>query len=228
MYETTVEIPVVFVVFGGAVLASVLIARLPVSNYTGQSVPLVVLRDKLGLQGINSGLFFIGFMLWLVLFLLLFAGLVWAIADIIVAAIPKPAEQEAVWAWRFSILKLASLTAVLGAVVALPFTLIKLSLTQQQNRISQEGLITDRINRAVEQLGHAEPSVRMGAILQLERILRDSEVDRVMVLETLNAYIKERSAIEARENEDIDRSDLGVSIDVQAALNVLLRTGKTK
>ena len=67
--------------------------------------------------------------------------------------IPNPDQQKQVWNWRFTLAQLAALTTVLGAVIALPVTINRLILSRRQTKTAEEGLITDRINKAVEMLG---------------------------------------------------------------------------
>ncbi|WP_375554028.1 pentapeptide repeat-containing protein [Roseovarius mucosus] len=101
----------------------------------------------------------------------------------------------------------ALITALLGA----PFLIWSTVLKHQTVRYQKEGHITDRINKAVEQLGAeksvkrddketTEPNieVRIGAILSLERIAQDSTRydkgrDHVRVMEILCAYVRENS-----------------------------------
>lgn len=107
-----------------------------------------------------------------------------------------------------------------GLIVALlgaPFLIWSTVLKHQTLRYQKEGHITDRINKAVEQLGaektvkvpnadgdksieRSEPNieVRIGAILSLERIAQDSTKydkgrDHVRVMEILCAYIRENA-----------------------------------
>jgi len=82
--------------------------------------------------------------------------------------------------------------AVIVTVLGAPFVIWRAVVAQRQADIAQEGHITDRIGRAIEQLGHENIAVRMGAIHSLERIMRDSENDRIMVMRTLNAYLSYR------------------------------------
>lgn len=101
-----------------------------------------------------------------------------------------------------------------GLIVALlgaPFLIWSTVLKHQTLRYQKEGHITDRINKAVEQLGaektvkldgkeSTQPNieVRIGAILSLERIAQDSTTydkgrDHVRVMEILCAYIRENA-----------------------------------
>lgn len=96
----------------------------------------------------------------------------------------------------------------LGALLAPPFILIKAWVNERQTTATEQGLITDRFTRAVEQLGamrdvkdretgneHSEPNieVRLGALYALERIAQDSERDHIPIMETLCAYIRENA-----------------------------------
>jgi uncharacterized protein YjbI with pentapeptide repeats len=69
---------------------------------------------------------------WLTLFCLLFFGLCTVIADI-VWNVTQPQDGKAQGDFRFLLTKTAALTAVLGAMVALPFTIYRLKLTTEQN-----------------------------------------------------------------------------------------------
>jgi len=62
--------------------------------------------------------------------------------------------------------------------------------TWQQLQVSREGQITDRYIRAVDQLGSAKPEVRIGGLFALERVAKNSEVDRAAITEVLTAFIR--------------------------------------
>ena len=94
-------------------------------------------------------------------------------------------------------------TALLATV---PFQLIKTWMNERQATTAEQGHITDRITKAIEQLGvektvyvDGQPStqpnieVRLGAIYALERIAQDSERDHIPIMETLCAYIRENA-----------------------------------
>ncbi|MGC1503559.1 MAG: pentapeptide repeat-containing protein [Sulfitobacter sp.] len=120
------------------------------------------LQSKLGGDGFSVFWFWVAASFWGILFLLLFGGLVWTVVDIIVSLIPSEGQADQIWSWRFSVLKLASLTAVLGAVVALPFTLVRLGLKHRQTLATEAGLVTDRFNKAVDALGANNERSRIG------------------------------------------------------------------
>lgn len=104
---------------------------------------------------------------------------------------------------------------VLAGLIGVPFLVWRSIIAQKQVKVAEQGLITDRLNKAVEGLGAektvkrrithpdgtteieetTEPNieVRIGAIYALERISRDSDSDHVNVMEILCAYICENS-----------------------------------
>jgi hypothetical protein len=60
-------------------------------------------------------------------------------------------------------------------------------------RLTQQGQITDRYTKAIEQLGSDKLEVRLGGIYALERIANDSVRDRVTVAEVLAAFIRNQA-----------------------------------
>jgi hypothetical protein len=106
--------------------------------------------------------------------------------------------------------------------------------------IAQDGQITERYTRAVEQLGSDKLEVRLGAIYALERIARDSERDHWPIMEILTAYVREHAAWKEEEpssQEDAVPSEMQptqgnpslptLAPDIQAVLTVLGRRTHT-
>ena len=98
----------------------------------------------------------------------------------------------------------AALAGALALFATIPFQLIKAWTTERATLATETGLITDRISKAVEQLGADKTikqgtedvtvpnlEVRIGALFSLERIKNDSLPDHIQVLEILCAYIRE-------------------------------------
>lgn len=73
-------------------------------------------------------------------------------------------------------------------------------------KISEEGQITERFTRAVEQLGSGKLELRLGGIYALERIARDSAKDHLTVMEVLTAFLKEHTKI-SKEKKQQDREN---------------------
>lgn len=99
--------------------------------------------------------------------------------------------------------------------------------------ITREGQITERFNRAIDQLGHAHLDVRLGGIYALERFARDSPDDRATIGEVLTAFIRSHAPWppslpgQYLETAPIDRVPKlqTRAPDVQASLWVLGRGG---
>jgi hypothetical protein len=68
-----------------------------------------------------------------------------------------------------------------------------LALTARTYRLTEQGHLTDRYAKAIEQLGSAKLDVRLGGIYALERIANDSKRDHPTVVEVLSAFIREHS-----------------------------------
>jgi hypothetical protein len=114
--------------------------------------------------------------------------------------------------------------------------LVGLYFTWRTTKAAEDGRITDRFSKAVEQLGatnteggrQIEP--RLGGIYSLERIARDSKRDAPAIVEILCAYVRENAP---RQYAKVDR-DFGeqvseeperkkVGTDTQAILTFLSR-----
>jgi uncharacterized protein YjbI with pentapeptide repeats len=109
----------------------------------------------------------------------------------------------------------------------------QLAHSREQLQIAQQGQITERFTRAMDQLGHAQPDVRLGGIYALERIARDSSADRVTIGEVLTAFVRGHAPVPP----DLLGEDVIATVpdwvpelqvrapDVQASLTVLGRGG---
>jgi hypothetical protein len=60
-----------------------------------------------------------------------------------------------------------------------------LAITTRTYRLTQQGQITDRYSKAVEQLGDDKLDVRLGGIYALERIAIDSRRDHPTIVAVL-------------------------------------------
>jgi hypothetical protein len=66
-------------------------------------------------------------------------------------------------------------------------------LNNRTYRLTQQGQITDRYTKAVEQLGGDKLDVRLGGIYALERIAVDSKRDHQTIVAVLSAFVRERT-----------------------------------
>jgi hypothetical protein len=58
-------------------------------------------------------------------------------------------------------------------------------------QVAEQGQLTERYTKAIEQLGSDKLDVRLGGIYALERIAADSERDHPTVVEVLSAFVRE-------------------------------------
>ena len=72
---------------------------------------------------------------------------------------------------------------------------MRLTETGQQRtlELTEQGQVTDRYTKAIEQLGSDKLDVRIGGIYALERVARDSAKDHPTVMEVLAAFIRVHS-----------------------------------
>jgi hypothetical protein len=128
--------------------------------------------------------------------------------------------------------RLLTLGAGLFAAGALIFTALNFNLlrsnSEQTDRwqrrtyeLTEQGQVTDRYTKAIEQLGSDKLDVRIGGIYALERVARDSARDNPTVMEVLTAFIRQYS----REQWPPPGRETGrwTRPDVQAAVTVIGR-----
>jgi hypothetical protein len=88
-----------------------------------------------------------------------------------------------------------TLATILGGIVVLAGAYF----TWRNIKVAQEGQITDRFTKAIEQLGAVDASgkkkleVRLGGIYALERIANQSERDYWPIAEVLSTYVRENA-----------------------------------
>ena len=89
--------------------------------------------------------------------------------------------------------RLLTLAAGLFAGGALVYIARHFTLSRRSLELTEQGQVTERYTRAIEQLGSDKLDVRIGGIYALERIARDSARDHPTVIEVLSAFIREHS-----------------------------------
>jgi hypothetical protein len=170
--------------------------------------------------------------------------LIWRAPPALYAYVPDPKDRAAAEA--------STRTGLLAGLAGLG-ALGSLAIATRTYWLTQQGQITDRYTKAIEQLGSDKLDVRLGGIYALERIAVDSQRDHPTVVEVLSAFIREHSrehSLEAliahspaevasalvRERSSSDKEPNGSTVspmpappivepatDVQAALSVLSR-----
>ncbi len=114
-------------------------------------------------------------------------------------------------------------TSSIGALFGVFLAILRSEENKRQNDTAEQGLITDRINKAIEGLGKfndkGEPivEVRLGALYALERIAQDSIRDHIQIMELFCAYVRHASL----ENK-ADKTKKPTE-DIQAALTIIGR-----
>src|ERR1700678_27762 len=131
--------------------------------------------------------------------------------------------------------QLLTLGAGLVAVGALVFTALNFNLLRRNSEQTdqwqgrpdertEQGQVTDRYTKAIEQLGSDKLDVRIGGIYALERIARDSARDHTTVLEVITAFIREHSHEQWPTPRAVSAEPKRLTrADVQAAINVIRR-----
>jgi Pentapeptide repeats (8 copies) len=97
-------------------------------------------------------------------------------------------------------------------------------ITARTLQVTEQGHITERYTKAIEQLGDDGLTIRLGGIYALERITVDSERDHPTFVEVLSAFVRESAA--APPPDDGPEQKPKPATDVQAALTVLGRLPK--
>ena len=134
--------------------------------------------------------------------------------------------------------RLLTLTAGLLAAGALIFTALNFNLLRRNSEqadqwqrrsheLTEQGQVTDRYAKAIEQLGSDKLDVRIGGIYALERVARDSARDHPTVMEVLSAFIREHSN-EPWPDPGGPEWERSTRPDVQAALTVVRRRDQTR
>ena len=109
-------------------------------------------------------------------------------------------------------------------ILGLYFTYKRVRAIEKTTHITEQGHITDRLTKAVEQLADDRRSVQIGAVFALERIARDSDKDLRMVIDILAAYIRNDHVRWKGENSHDDLQQ--VTREATAALAVISRLNK--
>jgi Pentapeptide repeats (8 copies) len=111
-----------------------------------------------------------------------------------------------------------------------------IQMSREQHQLDQQGQITERFTRAIDQLGHERLDVRLGGIYALERITNDSPKDQATVAEVLSAFVRGHASWPpARKEQPLADAPLDATRplrewapDVQAALTVLGRCDRPR
>jgi uncharacterized protein YjbI with pentapeptide repeats len=167
---------------------------------------------------------------------LLFWLLLWKLPQWQVAAVPEMKDRiDLETRSRQTMAQILGGAALLGGLC---FTTQTLRLSQEDLQLTQEGQITERFTKAIDQLGKSGKenlAVRLGGIYALERIAKDSAKDHEQIIEVLTAFVREQTHVQKTipdqlppaAGESPEQGREKVSADVQAILTVLGRRTRT-
>ena len=116
-----------------------------------------------------------------------------------------------------------------AVLITLYVGLRRVRATERTVEVAQEGQITERFTKAIDQLGNDKLAIRLGGIYALERIARDSRKDHWTIMEVLIAFVRERVPLEAERKQAEEVSSQKkpeaslLPTDIQAALTVIGR-----
>lgn len=154
--------------------------------------------------------------------------------------------------WAKDSLGLYHLAVIAAGAIGIPLLAIRTFAANRsakaadaQAKTAEQGHITDRFTKAIEQLGSDKMAVRLGAIYGLERISKDSPRDHWTIMETLTAFVRENApapvpqylvnylvevgVVEGRSQKlplEPPKQRLRQPTDIQAILTVLGRRGE--
>ncbi|OEJ23141.1 hypothetical protein AR457_37895 [Streptomyces agglomeratus] len=124
------------------------------------------------------------------------------------------------WARRIELVAVV-LGVLLSSLVAAVGIWYSNDQVRQEMGIAQEGQITDRYTKAVENLGDDAMDVRLGGIYALQRIMEDSPRDHPTIANVLATYVRTHASKPPKMGDS-------VSADLQAAVTVLTHRDTTR
>jgi hypothetical protein len=136
---------------------------------------------------------------------------------------------------------LAQIVGGVAVLAGLYSTVQNINVAQKSFALAQEGQITDRFTKAIEQLGAVDSSgtkkleVRLGGIYALERIANESPTDHWPIMEVLTTYVREHAKrpMLPQTAQGLTAEALAVQVqvtripaDIQAILSVIGRRNR--
>ncbi|MEP2679519.1 pentapeptide repeat-containing protein [Tateyamaria sp.] len=209
---------------------------------------LTLLRNGLGLSGLHPIMLIAGAFAYAIIAAILTVGLAFLILGTIALPFSEGmTPKELRDGFLFYVLRLAGLTTVLGAVIALPITVIRLRLTQKQTDTATESLFNEKINAATQGLyarrqisilgdddkyqDHWQDDIvqRCAAIDRLARLARANPEEALSISRTIATYIrvnfpaKNLDATPLPFERKQPRADLQIGIQAIGSTNLLAR-----
>ena len=172
----------------------VVFALLQLLHYKRPSV-IERVRSFFQLDQLPLGVVFLGVLLWVVLFATLFVGLIYVIAEAVLT--PHPDVVDDRWDFRFALAKLTAITAVIGALIAFPFTVWRIRLTREQVKLTDASLFNEKFSAAATGLAARKQVTQIAKKDDSKTVLTewaDDLVSRAIAIEQLEGLAKERPA----------------------------------
>jgi uncharacterized protein YjbI with pentapeptide repeats len=135
----------------------------------------------------------------------------------LVAEEEKPSTESGL---RQTITTLLSIVSVLLVALGLIYTN---AANRAQQRLAEQGQVTDRFATAIGQLDSGKLEIRLGGVYALERLIHDSPADKSKIIQVLSAFARDNTALKRKREQS---SAPPLPTDVQAALTVV-GTGNT-
>jgi uncharacterized protein YjbI with pentapeptide repeats len=123
---------------------------------------------------------------------------------------------------------MAGLLTAVAALGALFFTNQSIRGSRDQLHIAEQGQVTDRFGKAIEEVASEQSTVRLGGIYALERLMHDSPADQGTIIEVLSAFV--RSSVPTGTVSTGNRSPadhVSPPNDVVSAITVLSRRDRS-
>ena len=121
--------------------------------------------------------------------------------------------------WRQTLLAVAGIISALAVGAGL---IVTNSANRAQQRLVEQGQVTDRFGRAIDQIGSDKLDVRLGGIYALERLANDSPADEDNIIDVLGAFVRTHAG--KKPDTLPAKTDVsGPAVDVHAAVTVLAR-----
>jgi uncharacterized protein YjbI with pentapeptide repeats len=162
------------------------------TGYRDQSA-LARFKTAIGADAVPSAVVALFGLFWVAIFLALFG----AILTVILHGTSRLLAGAETMDLRGDAILLAAFTATLGAVVALPLTLIRIGLTRQQNDHAAQVLFNDKISAAAADLYATKETTRrfqpMGERPAWRDMREDDIVRRIAAIDALEGLADERS-----------------------------------
>jgi hypothetical protein len=123
--------------------------------------------------------------------------------------------------WRETVTTLVGILSLLAVAVGLYITN---KANRDQQKLAQQGQVTERFGTSINQLGSDNLDVRLGGVYALERLMNDASADEANIIEVLSAYIRDHTGNSATVTQATPSpAQSHPATDVQAALTVLGR-----